>query len=173
MADPQSINSGSFIPTTGTRDQTKQGIDSVLSLRENINTIALALNTKDSGFYARTEFINGQVWFPDPSLTSASGQNPTLRQVFRLVVLCPTLPAAAGTTTVAHGLTVDAALSWTRIYGTATDPAGFIGLPLPYASPTAADVIEVWVDVTNINIKVGKDRSAFTKNYVILEFIKQ
>lgn len=151
---------GSFVSTTKTQD-----------INKTINLMSLVLNTKDSGYYALTEFVNGQVWFPDPTLSSSTAQTPTLRQVFRLVVNIGTLPAA-GTLTAAHGLTITSGFSFTRIYGAATDPSTTF-IPLPYASPVLADNIELWVDATNVNIKVGKDRSAFTTTYVIIEYIKQ
>jgi len=151
---------GSFVPTTG--EPTPQ----------RINKMATILNTKVTGFQTLTEFVNGRVWFPDPALTSSTAQSPTLRQEVCKTFNIGTLPAAAGTLTVAHGLTIDAYLSTTNIYGSATDPSTKF-IPLPYASATAADVVEVWLDATNINIKVGKNMSGFTKTYLVVEWIAQ
>ncbi len=156
---PPQADAGSFVPTTHS-----QNIYAV------INQMSLALNTKDSGYYALTEFINGQVWFPDPALTSSTSLAPTLRQVYRKVINTGTL-ANSGTTTTAHGLTITAGFSFTRIYGAATDPSTTF-IPLPYASPVLADNIELWVDAVNVNIKTGKDRTGFTTSYVIVEYIK-
>ena len=167
---PQQSELGLFIPTTGVRDQTLQGEEAIIAVRENINAIALALNAKDSGYYVLQEFINGQAWFPDPALSSSTASYPDLRQVFRLVVNFGTLPNT-GTKTVVHGLTVTAGFTFTRIYGAATEPSTMF-IPLPYASPVAADNIELWVDATKVSIKTGKDRTAFTTTYVILEYIK-
>jgi hypothetical protein len=44
---------------------------------------------------------------------------------------------------------------------------------LPYASPTDADNIELSVDVTNVSITTGSDRTGFTTTYIVLEYIKQ
>jgi len=156
---PPQAEAGSFVPTTNS-----QNIYAV------VNQLSLALNTKDSGYYALTEFINGQVWFPDPALTSSTLQKPTLRQVFRRVVNFGALPNT-GTKSVAHGLTITAGFSFTRIYGCATDPSTTF-IPLPYASPVLADNIELWVDAANVNIKTGKDRTGFTTTYAIIEYIK-
>lgn len=158
---PSQMELGSFVPTTNPQN-----------LAQVVNLMSLALNTKDSGYYALTEFINGQVWFPDPALNSSTAQAPTLRQVFRKVINCGTLPAAPGTLTVAHGITITSGFSFTRIYGCATDPSTTF-IPLPYASPVLADNIELWVDAVNVNIKVGKNQSGFTTTYVVVEFIKQ
>jgi hypothetical protein len=157
---PLQADAGSFIPTTHTQ-----------TLQQQINTMNLILNTKVSGYYALSEFVNGAVWYPDPTLTSATAQSPTWRQEFQKVIVIGTLPAAASTLTIAHGLTVTSGYSFTHIYGTANDPSTTF-IPLPYSSPVLADNIELWADTVNVYIKVGKDRSGFTDNRVILKFIK-
>jgi hypothetical protein len=150
---------------------TLRGTTPTQTLPELLNAILMALNTKDAGYYPRTEFVNGQVWFPDPTLTSDTPTHPVLRPDFRIVVIPGALPNAAGMLTVAHGLDVTAGYSFTRIYGTANNPMTAF-LPMPYPSSVAADIIELAVDATNVYIVVGKDMSAFTKNYVVLEYIK-
>jgi hypothetical protein len=150
---------GSFVSNTQTQN-----------VSATLNQMSLVLNTKDTGYYPLTEFVCGQLYFPDPTLTSASTTTPVWRQVFRKVINFGALPNTA-TKTVAHGITITATTSFTRIYGVATDPSTSF-LPLPYSSATANDVIEVWVDATNVNIKVGKDRSGYTTCYVVLEYLK-
>lgn len=162
------INSGSFIPTTGTWDNSEQ---SMVALRQNLNAIILALNAKDAGYYSLTEFVNGQLWFPDPALSSRTPQKPTLRPVFRKVINTGAL-ANTGTTTIAHGITITAATTFTRIYGAATDPSTTF-IPLPYASPVLAENIALFVDATNVNITTGSDRTGFTTSYVVVEYIQQ
>jgi len=167
---PQQTNPGSFVPTTGSKDSSQSGELGILALRENLNNIAMILNTKDSGYYALTEFVNGQVWYPDPALTSATVKSPTLRQVFRKVISCPAL-LNAGTLTVAHGIVITPGFSFTRIYGCATDPSTEF-IPLPYASPVLVENISLRVDANNVYITTGNDRTMFTTTYVVLEFIK-
>lgn len=152
---------GSFVPTTFSG-----------STSEAYNIIALVLNTKDSGFYVLEEFVNGQVWFPDPALNSSTPKAPTLRQVIRKVFNIGALPNGAGTLSIAHGIPITADTSFTRIYGTTTEQGNNF-LPIPYASAVAADIIELYVDATDIHITVGKDRSMFTKTYVVLEYIQE
>jgi hypothetical protein len=158
---PPQSDIGSFISTTPSQ-----------TLQQQLNTMSIILNTKISGYFALTEFVNGALWYPNPLLTSATTQAPTWRQEFQKVVEVGTLPNAAGTLTIAHGLTVTSGFSFTHIYGSANDPSTLF-IPLPYASPVLADNIELWVDATNVYIKVGKDRSGFTDNRVVLKFIKQ
>lgn len=140
-------------------------------LQERIGKIALGVNVRDAGYYRLTEFINGQLFFPDPALTATSATAPTDRAVFRLVVNFGALPNNT-TKTVAHGLTVTSGYTFTRMYGTASIP-GSSFLPIPYASATAANIIELSADGTNVSITTGKDLTAYTTCYVILEFIKQ
>lgn len=158
---PVSPDVGSFLPTTQTH-----------TLQQQINSMNLVINTKISGYYALSEFINGAIWYPNPALNSSTPQTPIWRQEFQLVIVIGTLPNAAGTLTVAHGLTVTSGYSFTHIYGSANDPSTTF-IPLPYASPVLADNIELWADTTNVYIKVGKDRSGFTDNRVVLKYIKQ
>ncbi len=179
---PDQLGPGAFIPLTDIFDaQHIYGLEVgspefkefLVRLRQSINDIAMVLNIKDTGYYVDQEFVNGQAFFPNPALTSLTPQVPELRQVFRKVINFGTLPNT-GTTNVAHGIDIVAAVAFTftRIYGAATDPnTAFI--PLPYASPTDADNIELSVDATNVIITTGSDRTGFTTTYVVLEYIKQ
>ncbi len=102
-----------------------------------------------------------------------------MRQVFRKVIAFGALPNA-GTKSVAHGIdTLPQDLpnnyigfSFTRIYATATDPVNELYIPIPYASNVAANVIEINVDATNVNITTASNKTAYTITYVVLEYIK-
>lgn len=174
---------GAFLPTTEIFEiENLENIninsleykDFLVRLRQIINNIETTVNIKDTGIYTKTEFVNGQVWFPDPTLTSQTAKKPAERQVFRKVINFGTLPNA-GTTNIAHGITFPAAntYSFTRIYGAATDPVGGSYLPLPYASTTLINNIELSVDNTNVSITTGINRTAYTTTYVVLEYIKE
>ena len=173
-------NNGSFVPTTqvwdiGTIQQTDvkspEFKELIVRLYQNINTIAVVLNTKDTGYYPQFEMVNSQLWFPDPALTSGTTPQPDYRQVIRKVINFGALPNTA-TTSVAHGITFTAKSRITRLYGTATNPVGLNYIPLPYASPTAANNIELNCDGTNVNVTTGSDRTAFTVCYIVIEYIK-
>lgn len=169
MADQSDY--GFFLPTTYLFGNESQK-ELTRNLYRNVNSIILAVNAKDTGIYELTEFINGQVFFSNPALTSLTPQTPTQRQVFRKVINFGALPNT-GTTSVAHGIAPDSTFTFTRIYGTASDTTGLTYIPLPYASSTAANNIEIHIDVTNVNIITGIDRTAFDTTYVILEYLKQ
>jgi len=177
MAD--GTTTGLFIPTTQVWDigqlydtkVTDPAFKELLvRLYQYIGTIATTVNLKESAYYDKTEFACGQQFFPDSTNTSTSQGSPRYRQVYRYVVDFGALPNTA-TKNVAHGLAVNAGWIFTRIYGAASDPAGNY-IPLPFASSTAANNIELKVDGTNVVVITGANRTAFTKTFVILEYIK-
>ena len=140
-------------------------------LYQNLNNISLSLNARDAGYYDTMEFLNSQVFFPNPALNSSTATTPSYRSVFRKVINFGALPNTAAKS-VAHGIVCSAATSFTRIYGAASDPVGFNYIPLPYASPTLANNISIDVDATNVTITTGSDRTAFTITYVVLEYLQ-
>lgn len=174
-----SIQYGAFIQTTQVWDVAQlQDVDVkspefkelLVRLYQQINNIANVLNIKDTGQYQLTEFVNGQLLFSNPALTSSTPQIAEDRQVWRKVINFGALPNT-GTKAVAHGITCTVMTSFTRIYGCATDTAGNY-IPLPYASPTAANEIELKVDGTNVTIITGSNRTNFTITYIILEYVQ-
>jgi hypothetical protein len=137
-------------------------------LREYLNNIATAVNTKDSGIYDAVETITGQLFLP--VFSSNTGANANYRSVFRKVVNFGSLPNTA-TKSVAHGITFSNDFSVTKLYAAATNP-GTSWIPIPYASPTLANNIELNCDSNNVNIITGSNRTAFTRCFVVIEFIK-
>lgn len=140
-------------------------------LYQNLNNISLSLNARDAGYYDTMEFLNSQVFFPNPALNSSTATTPSYRSVFRKVINFGVLPNTAAKSAL-HGIVCSAATSFTRIYGAASDPVGFNYIPLPYASPTLANNISIDVDATNVTITTGSDRTAFTITYVVLEYLQ-
>jgi hypothetical protein len=178
MANPQNV--GVFLPTTNIWDVSDiysiEKLDPALKellvrLYQNLNNMSQAVNVKDSGMYVTSEFVNSQLFFQNPALTSASATTPALRQVFRKVINFGALPNTAAKS-VAHGITITSAVTFTRIYGTATNPTTPVYIPLPYSSPVLANNIELSISSTNVVITTGSDRTAFTTCYVVVEYIK-
>jgi hypothetical protein len=178
---PQLGPSGSFLPTTSVWDvsqlyavdvKSPEFKELLVRLYQNINNIALALNGKDAGYYSLLEFINGQLFFPNPLLDSSTQANPIFRPVTRLVVNFGGLPNA-GLKSVPHGIAINNNYTFTRIYATASDTVGHTYIPIPYASPVLANNIELYVDTVNVNIVTGSNRTNFDECYVILEYIRQ
>lgn len=181
MADNLNQNIGSFVPTSYVWDVARlyeidinsdEFKELLVRLYQNINAISLSLNIKDTGMYNTSEFVNGQIYFPNPSLNSSTATTPDFRQVYRLVINFGALPNAT-TKSVAHGITTTQVTTFTRIYATASDTTGKTYIPIPYASAIAADNIEIYVDATNVNIVTGIDRTNFNVCYVILEYLQE
>lgn len=180
------VDVGLFLPTTtvidtGYINDIDQFTPDILKqilirLVQAINDSNSTVNLKDSALYPLTEFVTGQLYFPDPTLSSTTSQLPSQRQTFRKVFSIGPL-ANAGTTTTPHGITVDGSTTFTRIYGVAND----VGvtkeyIPLPYVDVTGTVVagnIELRLDATNIYVTTTGNGSNFTICYVILEFLKQ
>lgn len=167
MASNQQNNTGLFVATTNvwdveaikTTDVNSDAFKELLvRLYQNIGNICLALNLKDSGYYSVNEFVNGQIF--------VNGQ-----QVFRTVVTFGTLPNA-GTLTSPHGIAIDNGFTFTRIYGAASNITTMKYIPLPYASPTLVNNIELDVNATSVTITTAIDYSAYTVSYVVLEYVK-
>lgn len=171
---------GNFLPTTQVWDVSQIESTDVTSpefkelivrLYQNLNNHAMAVNAKDTGSYDTQEFVNGQTFFASSGSDSSTSSNEG-RQVFRKVINFGSLPNNT-TKTVAHDVSISDDVSFTRIYGTTNDKIAHSYLALPYATSTAADIIELYVDGTNVAIKTGKDRTSYTVTYVILEYLKQ
>lgn len=170
-------NPGAFVPTTNIWDPAELYTIEVTSpefkelmvrLYQNLNTMALNLNIRDAGYYTEEEFVNGQLYFPNPDLTGTTEQTATFRQVFRKVVIFGALPNTS-LKSVEHEIDINEAFSFTRIYGTATDPLTPEAIPLPYAG---TNPIELNIDGTNVNVTTTSNRTAFTITRIVLEYIK-
>jgi len=165
MAYPENANTGMFLPTTFIMDTDDQR-ELIIRLYQNLGFICNTVNLKDTGYYALEEFNTGQSFFPDPALNSTTPQTPIFRNAFRLVINFGALPNTA-TKSVAHGISVTANTTWTKIMATATDPVALIGFPIPTTGTT------ITVDAANVNITTGANMTAYTKCIVILEYLKQ
>jgi len=178
MALQIEFNTGSFVPTTNSFDiseiynidvTSKEFKELLIRLYQYLNNMSISMNTRDAGFYTEEEFVNGQV-FP-PTATIPGNSPSSTRQAFRKLVQFGALPNTA-TKNVAHGITVNNNLTFTRIYGAATDKVAHTYIPLPYASPTLNENVSLSADGTNIIITTGIDRTAYTDTWVIVEFLK-
>lgn len=170
---------GAFIPTTQIWDvdliysldvKSPEFKELLVRMYQNINIIALNVNIRDAGYYDLQEFVNGQLYFPDPLNNSTTPGVPDYRPVFRKVINFGSLPNG-GTKSVPHNLDVNVGTTFTRIYATASDTTDFEYIPIPYAS-AGGDNIELSVDATNVNITTVIDDSNFNVCYVVLEYLK-
>ncbi len=178
-------NIGAFVPTTNIWDisqvynvdvNSPQFKELIVRLYQNISNISTALNIKDSGYYTLNEFVNGQLLFPNPLLSSSTTPTAAFRQIFRIAVNFGALPNTAAKS-VAHGLTPQAQAgsyptnpypgwTFTRIYATASDTVGLNYLPIPSAQANLT------VNATNVTITTTANLSSYTFCYVFLEYVK-
>ena len=133
-------------------------------LEARLSKMADIVNTKEGALYSLKEQATFQQYYVvgDPQAT---------RNVYRRVINFGALPDT-DSKPIAHGVTFSTDSRLTRLYGAATDPDAISFLPLPFASPTAADNIQLEVDGTNVIITTGSDRTAYTNVSVVLEYTK-
>jgi len=133
-------------------------------LTDNYKRIANIMNTKEGSLYLTQELASYIQYFtPTEPFKNRNG--------YRKLVDFGALPNA-GVKTVAHGITFNSESSLTRLYAAATDPVNLLYIPLPYASPTLNRNIEISLDATNVIITTGINWSAFTRCYVVIEWLK-
>ena len=197
MANPGD-NAGLFLPSTYEFDigalqddvSSSDFKELIVRLYQNINSIVLALNLKETGFYVQTEFVTGKVWYPDPALNSTTGPTPELRQAYRVVV-----PFGALLNNATKSLVTDVQYPSTSpttfrvkiidcVANKITTP--FAQVPIPYSSTLqpVPENIELWFDTVvidantvalRINIattSVVTDWTAYTDVDVIIEFLR-
>ena len=90
--------------------------------------------------------------------------------IYQKTIALGTLPNAAGTLVVNHNITnllyIVKHDSW--CYAPSTGQR----LPIPFASTTLANNVQININATQITITVGINRSSFTTNYVTLFYTK-
>lgn len=132
-----------------------------------------AVNKKEGSLYYPQELGNFQVYF-------TIGAPYVFRNVYRMTVNFGALPNAT-TKSVAHGIQgIDpgggnpSTFSFTRIYATASNQSAGAELfiPIPWASASGTDNIQITVDATNVNITTTSNKNSFTICYVVLEYVK-
>jgi hypothetical protein len=177
MANTTVNNWGFYVPTTyifkaqqlqQTDIESPEFKNLLVSLYQDINTMCIALNASEKGYYMLTEFNTQKLLF-----------NPTndlnrLRPVFSTTVNFGALPAV-GSKSVAHGIMdIGATYVGFSVSGCATQPSPWEIIPIPYVSATTMlDNLEIAVDATNVTITTGgTDYSTFTNTVVVIEYVK-
>ena len=138
--------------------------DSHEALTSHLRRIANAVNNREVGWVVDTEIDTGKRFI------AASGSTE-YRTIFRKAIDTGTLPNNT-TSSIAHGLTVDANFTLIEIYGGGTDPIAFTSIPLNYVS-SAGSSIEVNMDASNINIVTTGNYSAYTRSFVVIEYMRE
>ncbi len=149
-----------------------------LTIIQQFNKVRTAVNLKETGIYPRNEFVSGNSYFSNPTVdVTLTDSTPndfrgSITQAYFVGAL-----ANAGTTTVAHGITFNALTTFVRIWGIGNKmTAPRQSIPLPFVSVSgsvATGNVELYVDDTNIYITTTGNGTAFTQNYVFLEYLQQ
>ena len=104
----QQINTGSYVPTTNIWDvaqlyevdvNSPEFKELLVRLYQNINNIALVLNTKSTGYYIEEQFVSGKLFF------NPASNDPTLRRP-GFIKTINMGPLGAGVTAIDHGIGV-------------------------------------------------------------------
>jgi len=135
-------------------------------LVEHLKKISNAVNYREIGFFLDEELLSGKSFIPGATV---AGNPQRFRSVLRKVIDFGALPNT-GTKTVAHGITFDANFTLIDLWGASTDPVNFFAVNLGHTS-AAPDQIELYIDATNIVVKTGSNRSAFTRTFIVVEYI--
>ena len=168
----QQINTGSYIPTTSVWDVARlyevdinsdEFKELLVRLYQNVNNIALVLNTKSTGYYINEEFVSGKLFFNPES-------NDPLQLRPGYIIAVNTGALGAGVTAIDHNIAVIDSFKWMFIYGAATDTVTIVGYPLPFAG-AAGNNIEVSVTATQVLIN-NNSGVTFTDSQVTLEYCK-
>ncbi len=140
-------------------------------LVEHLKKISNAVNIREIGWFLDEELLSGKAFIPGVTLP---GNNPaTYRTVLRKVIDFGTLPNTA-TTSVAHGIMVDANFTLVDLWAAATKPTvAYTAIQIPFSSPTLNENIKITIDATNINITTAIDYSAYTRVFVTVEYLQE
>lgn len=91
------------------------------------------------------------------------------RTIYQKTISFGSLPAS-GSASVNHGITnLDLVI---EMHAFAHNPSVSAWLPLPFASPTISNNIQININATQIAVAVGINRSAFTENFFTLFYVK-
>lgn len=144
----------------------------LVRLYQNLGLMCDVLNIKVSGKYPLQEFVNGKLYFPNPSNNSSTAAYPAERQARQTFINWTTPLKNAGVSTIPHGITCTTQTTFTVIYATASDTTGFNYIPIPYASGAAGTDVEISVDATNVYITTSSNRTNFNITYIYLEYLQ-
>lgn len=139
---------------------------------EQLKRISNAVNIREIGWFLDEELLSGKAFIPGSTNPDDAGTSQVFRQVLRKVVDFGALPAA-GTKSVPHGISFTDNFTLVQMFAAATDPVALTAIPIPYASPTAANNIALDMDSTDVNITVGADQSAYTRCFVTIEYLQE
>jgi hypothetical protein len=137
-------------------------------ITEQFKRIANAINVREIGWFLDEELLSGKQFIP-AAVVNQNIKPLQVRSVFRKVVDFGPLPNT-GIKSVAHGINFDNNFTLIQMFASATNPSTS-ALPIPFASQNAGETVKMNMDTMNINITTFNDRTAFTRCFVVIEYI--
>lgn len=135
-------------------------------LTEQLRKVTNGINVRQIGWYIDQELLTGKQF--NAGISAANDQQ--FRSGFRMVINFEGLPNST-TKSVAHNITFDINFTLISLYAGATDPINFVALQIPFASSTLNENIKLTMDATNVNITTAIDYSAYTRCFVVIEYL--
>lgn len=139
---------------------------------ETLKKMSNAINIREIGWFLDEELLSGKQFIPTSATTSGADPNQQFRTILRKVIDFGTLPNT-GTKSVPHGIVFNANFTLMQIYGAATDPVSFFGIPIPYAATAPIQTVQIFIDQTNINITTLTNQTQYTRCFVVIEYIQE
>lgn len=170
---------GVFVPTTQVWDVSKiydldvtseEFKELIVRLYQQLNSIAIALNSKETGVYIKDVFNNGSRWF-NPNTTDPEDLRPGYQTVVEFGAV-----NTGGSTTQPHNISIPAGstIKFTAIYGCVNDSTGRNYLPIGYATTLGSfGTGNITVDVNATNVVIWNNSGTnFTSATVVLKFLE-
>ena len=139
---------------------------------EQLKRISNAVNIREIGWFLDEELLSGKAFIPGVQNLDDLSTSQVFRQVLRKVIDFGALPAA-GTKSAPHGISVTDNFTLVQMFAAATDPIALTAKPIPYADAASLTNISLDMDMTNVNITVAVDESAFTRCFVTIEYLQE
>lgn len=165
-----SQNLESYVPVYDVAPETWE--EGRVFIVEELKKLANAINVREIGFLLDQELLSGKSFIPGANIVTDGGSSQQFRTVLRKVIDFGTLPNTA-TKSVPHGITFDANFTLVQMYAAATDPVGLFAIPIPYAYPILNQEIGIYMDSTNVNIVTGANQTAYTRCFVVIEYMQE
>lgn len=166
---------GAFVPTNYIWDIQQlqetnidpQAKELLIRLYQNVNAIALVLNVKTTGQFPLMETVNGNLWFPNPNNNSTTAATASLRQELQQTYLITNV--VPGVRTVAHGITITKATTFTGLDGAASDQVGF----KYYGFNSGAGAANISAVANSTNIVITNNTGiTFTTVYIVFKYLQ-
>lgn len=129
-------------------------------LVEQLKKISNSVNIREIGWYLDEELLSGKAYIPSAGQMAAGETSQQYRQIFRKVIVFPSL--IAGVNTQPHGITIDGNFTLIQLFASATDAVAFTGEPVPNGADTLS------YDATNIYITTAL---AYTRGVAVIEYL--